>query len=1814
MAALLGHVLVACIWFVPGASEAGTVVKLGSVRQISGPQDLDLEGEIIYAINFSQDDPVRTVRGVAFLPDRQKIVGATLVGPQQVAPWQTKPEFGASSDANQLEEIFQDIRWANSGASERLRATLSVTAGEEYKLQVLISGNNAEDRRWDIRVNGTDAVDEITSLGVAPGQSYARNRATLYTYQFTPPTNVVVVEMGNLFGNHDGGDRNPIWQGLTLERVFVPPAPEDIVLEPSRFFPTQTAPIGRLRAIDRRGGVVHSFAFVPGAVGEDNAKFTLSGADVLARPFDFSTQPVGSTYSIRVSATDLELTNRILEKSLTVSIAAPHGPPAPVVDATSISTLAQPGMIVARLRADDLDAFDRHVFELVAGPGADENAVFTISGSELLLAKPFPPGLAQVRIRVRATDLAGLASEAALVLAVAAPRVLVSELIAGQLGGVPDEALEPQEWIELHNPLPQWVGLTGFYLSDDPDNLAKWRFPSGVIPPNGYLVILADGRGVSPDGSPLLHGSFSLDSAGEWVGLVRPDGATIADELKAPAFFPGISYGIGNDGRPGHLSAPTPGTANGPVAEYGENEVIFSAAHGFYAKSFPLELAATVPGSTIRYTVDGSRPTATSGTVYSSAVSVTPSTSGTTRGTRIIRAIAVHPRAAYAAVKTQTYLFINGSAGPLADGVVGQSQLLTSIKSHATYGPLLDDALLALPAVSVILPQGPNTTERLASLELFDPQKQEDGFQIDCGINSTGTTSLGSPKLSMAAKFRAQYGRSKLRYPVFARGSLVPSGAATEFKELRLRSHSHDTFFWLGTRENPPVPYGSPPVTRSGDAQLARNLWIDEMQLLMGQPGKRGRQVHLFLNGSYHGIYHLHEHADEDFMASYLPGSSADFHSTAAATTGSDHGGGDSWTVAWSALKASLANYAQAKRWIDVTNLCDYMVLSFYAGNDWDWWERHNWAAAGPKSADRGGWKFFQQDSDICLQDVAADCTDQAVPDGIFGALMRFSDFRVLFRDRVYQHCFNGGALTRAGAVYEARMNEISTAIIAETARWQPGSSVAALPWDRDQEWTNEWKYLRNTFFPQRTARLIQQLRLHPSWWPVEPPELSRLGGSVPAGYQLTFSAPVGAVYFTTDGSDPRLPGGGVSPTARRVGAGITDTVLIPAGAVWRFLDDATEPAATWKEHGFDDSSWQSGATEIGYGDGGEVTVARFVDTDPVTAGIQKNITTYFRKSFDAPNLTDLKSLKVRLVRDDGAVVYLNGVEIWRSNMPDGVITSLTPAAVSVGGADESAFFELTLNANQVVLQPASNVLAVEVHQQGPASSDISFDLELIASVSDANSNTNLTIDAPTLVKARAYSGADWSPLVEAFLVSEGIPPASASNLILAEIQYHPLDETGNEFLEFLNTSSGTLDLSDVAISEAVRFQFPRPTVLAVGERIAVAKDTALFEARYRTNTSPYHRNGVRVVGPWLGSLSNDGESIQIVGADGTAIFSCTYGTTGSWPGRADGKGSSLELIDPTAAPFTSVAKSAWLGDPQNWRPSTEFHGSPGASGTGPDSRLVINELLAAPLPQETDAVELKNMTGGALDLSGWFLSDSAADYRKFRFPDGTRIEAGARLVLRESDFNNLANLASLVPFAFDDAGETIYLVEGGPDGALLRFVDWIEYGPVPDGVALGRWPDGTGPVWWLETSSLGAANGPPVPGYAAWVAATFAPGTPADVTEPAADPDGDGIINSAEYAFVLSPLRPGPGPLKVAGIPGQGGFTFSYRTRTGAADLDYRVGVSPDLVNWDESGASVETLAQTPLPDGSTVVVARLRPSVEGGAASRFVRVSAVP
>lgn len=164
--------------------------------------------------------------------------------------------------------------------------------------------------------------------------------------------------------------------------------------------------------------------------------------------------------------------------------------------------------------------------------------------------------------------------------------------------------------------------------------------------------------------------------------------------------------------------------------------------------------------------------------------------------------------------------------------------------------------------------------------------------------------------------------------------------------------------------------------------------------------------------------------------------------------------------------------------------------------------------------------------------------------------------------------------------------------------------------------------------------------------------------------------------------------------------------VLVPSGSVWKYLDNGSNQGTDWRSPTFDDATWPSGPAELGYGDLDEATTNRF-GANPAN----KYITTYYRRAFQLATPASYDSFTLGLLRDDGAVVYLNGVEIFRSNMPGGTILFTTLATSPVGGIDEALFQDTPVPINRFV--PGTNHLAIEVHQILPDSSDISFDLDL---------------------------------------------------------------------------------------------------------------------------------------------------------------------------------------------------------------------------------------------------------------------------------------------------------------------------------------------------------------------------------------------------------------------------------------------------------------------------------------------------------------------
>ena len=167
------------------------------------------------------------------------------------------------------------------------------------------------------------------------------------------------------------------------------------------------------------------------------------------------------------------------------------------------------------------------------------------------------------------------------------------------------------------------------------------------------------------------------------------------------------------------------------------------------------------------------------------------------------------------------------------------------------------------------------------------------------------------------------------------------------------------------------------------------------------------------------------------------------------------------------------------------------------------------------------------------------------------------------------------------------------------------------------------------------------------------------------------------------------------------------ETALIRSGDFWKYLDDGTDQGSPWRAVTFNDSAWPSGPAQLGYGDGDEATTNSF-GPDPNN----KYVTTYYRHSFTLADASVFTNLQLRLLRDDGAIVYLNGLEVFRCNLPTGTVTYATLAQSAV--ADDGTLW-VPVDLPPTRLRNGTNVVAVEIHQNSVSSSDISFDLELVA-------------------------------------------------------------------------------------------------------------------------------------------------------------------------------------------------------------------------------------------------------------------------------------------------------------------------------------------------------------------------------------------------------------------------------------------------------------------------------------------------------------------
>jgi hypothetical protein len=269
------------------------------------------------------------------------------------------------------------------------------------------------------------------------------------------------------------------------------------------------------------------------------------------------------------------------------------------------------------------------------------------------------------------------------------------------------------------------------------------------------------------------------------------------------------------------------------------------------------------------------------------------------------------------------------------------------------------------------------------------------------------------------------------------------------------------------------------------------------------------------------------------------------------------------------------------------------------------------------------------------------------------------------------------------------------------------------------------------------------------------------------APYQVTWSSPsLGEHTIIAMARDAAGRKATSLPVAVRVLVG-EQVALVPFNATWQYLDDGSDQGVNWRSLAFDASSWKSGPAELGYGD----DVDGRPEATVVSAGPDPEnrfITTYFRHSFVASNLAFLPNLVMRVLRDDGVVVYLNGTELLRNNLPvTDPITYISPALAGLGIPAETELVQTCLSPSLLV--EGTNVVAAEVHQSSGTSSDISFNLELVTGpaaipeLTISRDGGDVQICWPAwatcygLEVKRAFTAAEsWSPVTSAGTTAEG--------------------------------------------------------------------------------------------------------------------------------------------------------------------------------------------------------------------------------------------------------------------------------------------------------------------------------------------------------------------------------------------------------------------------------------------------------------------------
>lgn len=951
-----------------------------------------------------------------------------------------------------------------------------------------------------------------------------------------------------------------------------------------------------------------------------------------------------------------------------------------------------------------------------------------------------------------------------------------------------DEYYNFSGWIELYNAGASTVDIGGYYLSDNVNEKGKWKIPSGTaIAARGYFVFWCDGLNKNS------HTNFSLDADGEEL-LFSTSGLAQVDHVEFPRQYANVSYGRFTDGAStwAYSIQPSPKGKNVSInAKEPLAGATLSPKGGRYSVGQGVSISHSSPNVEIRYTVDGSEPSRNSA-LYSAALIVS--------STQVVKAKVFS--------STNTYL---PSTTVVGTYFINEHEFTLPVVSLSTKQAYLTDDVIGIYVSGTNGLSGNcqdlrrnwnQDWDRHADIEYFSRSGVK---QFDQGVDMriSGACSRGMAQKSFAIKARDKYGKNVFDERLFNEkdidqyGGFFLRNSGNDFNNTSFR----DAFM---------------------QKLAASQMDIDYMAY---QPSI------LYLNGKYWGIQSLREKIDADYFESNYGIDKNDLDLLETNETALE-GTKDAYVNYRNALQnmssSDQATFDFIDSNIDVQEYINYLVAEiYYCNTDWPGNNQKFWR----QRSTNGKFRWILWDTDFGFGmyndksyathptlNFATDATKTEWPNPAWSTLhIRLVLQNPVFRSRFIQ-TLNAAMLTtfNAGNVI-ALINKFQEAIKTEMpyhkTRW--GGTVN--DWNNQVQKLRDFAVSRNEFMQQHTATffgLSEKVRLSAEVSPINSGSY-KLNGIVT---QATVAE--GSYFKDLPFKVDALPHAGFVFKQWNIRKQKSTPVpMIQKESTWKYFAQGVLPASDWSSAGFNDAAWSSGQAQLGYGEGDEKAVVSYGSDSN-----NKFITTYFRKTFSIPSIAGLEDIKASVLFDDGVVVYLNGTEVYRSNMPAGVINTNTLALQAE--AIENVFKPLAINKNLLVV--GNNVLAVELHQNSAQSSDASFDFEMKSAVlGDA---INYVVNLPSLVDT-AYTD------VALEAVFEPITSASISTIVINEFcaVNSTVKDNANEnedWIELYNNGTQTVDIAGLYITDNLNFKtkhkiFPggTQTVITPGQYLLLWAD-----------------------------------------------------------------------------------------------------------------------------------------------------------------------------------------------------------------------------------------------------------------------------------------------------------------------------------------------------------------------------------------------------